>query len=115
MRVKTFSTHVVVKKRHDVRKMAGFTHGMSNIELDVREKRFNAHTEPGITFERPARAGTEGGAGIGSRKEGTHAVGRTGGTLRPRPGLVTGIGNCHWRKSINVTFCDEFRPISAVK
>ena len=33
-------------------------------------------------------AGTEGGAGIGSRKEGTHAVGRTGGILRPRPGRV---------------------------
>ena len=30
--------------------------------------------------------GIEGGAGIGSRKEGTHAVGRTGGALRPRPG-----------------------------
>ena len=86
MRVKTFSTHVVVKKRHDVRKMAGFTHGMSNIELDVYKKRFNAYSEPGITFERPARAGTEDGDGIGSRKEGTHAVGRTGGILRPRPG-----------------------------
>ena len=114
MRVKTFFTHVVVKKCHVVRKMAGFTHGMSNIELDVRKKRFNVHAEPGITLERPARAETEDGDGIGSRK-GTHAVGRTGGTLRPRPGLVTGIGNCHWRKSINVTFCDEFRPISAVK
>ena len=68
MSIKTFSTHVVVKKRHDVRKMAGFTHGMLNIELDVRKKRFNTHTGPGITFERPARAGTEGGAGIGSRK-----------------------------------------------
>ena len=68
MRVKTFSTHVVVKKCHVVRKMAGFTHGMLNIELDVREKRFNAHASPGITFERPARAGTEDGAGIGSRK-----------------------------------------------
>ena len=107
--------HIVVKKRHDVRKMAGFTHGMSNIELDVRGKRFNTHTRPGISFERQAWAGTEDGAGIGSRKEGTHAVGRTGGTLRPRPGLVTGIGNCHWRKSINVTFYYEFRPISAVK
>ena len=68
MRVKTFSMHIVVKKRHDVRKMAGFTHGMSNIELDVRGKRFNTHTRPGISFERPARAGTEGGDGIGSRK-----------------------------------------------
>ena len=65
MRVKTFSAHVVVK-RHDVRKMAGFTHGMSNIELDVHEKRFNAHTEPRITFERQAIAETEDGAGIGS-------------------------------------------------
>ena len=35
VRVKTFSTHVVVKKCHVVRKMAGFTHGMSNVELDV--------------------------------------------------------------------------------
>ena len=66
--------------------MAGFTHGMLNIELDVREKRFNAHAEPGITFERQARVGTEDGAGIGSRKEWTHAVGRTGGILRLRPG-----------------------------
>ena len=66
--------------------MAGFTHGMSKIELDVRKKRFNTHGSPGITFERQARAGTEDGAGIGSRKEGTHAVGRTGGILRPRPG-----------------------------
>ena len=48
--------------------MAGFTHGMSNIELDVRKKRFNTHASPGITFERPARAETEDGAGIGSRK-----------------------------------------------
>ena len=31
VRVKTFSTHVVVKICHVVRKMAGFTHGMSNI------------------------------------------------------------------------------------
>ena len=68
MRVKTFSTHVVVKKRHDVRKMAGFAHGMSKIELDVRGKRFNAHARLGITFGRPARAGTEDGVGIGSRK-----------------------------------------------
>ena len=68
MRVKTFSTHIAVKKCHVVRKMAGFTHGMSNIELDVCEKRFNAHAEPGITLERQARAGTEGGDGIGSRK-----------------------------------------------
>ena len=60
--------HVVVKKCHVVRKMAGFTHGMSNIELDVRKKRFNAHAEPGITLERPAWAGMEDGAGIGSRK-----------------------------------------------
>ena len=116
MRVKTFSTHVVVKKRHDVRKMAGFTHGMSNIELDVREKRFSAHTEPGNHI----RKTSQGGDGGWSRhwlpkREGTHSVGRTGGTLRPRPGLVTGIGNCHWRKSINVTFYDEFRPFSAVK
>ena len=51
MRVKTFSTHVVVKKRHDVRKMAGF-----------------AHARLGITFGRPARAGMEDGVGIGSRK-----------------------------------------------
>ena len=86
VRVKTFSTHVVVKKCHVVRKMAGFTHGMSNIELDVRKKRFNTHASPGITFERPARAETEDGDGIGSRKEGTHSVGRTGGILRPRPG-----------------------------
>ena len=68
MRVKTFSTHVVVKKRHDVRKMAGFAHGMSKIELDVRGKRFNAHASPEITFGRPARAGMEDGVGIGSRK-----------------------------------------------
>ena len=68
VRVKTFSTHVVVKKCHVVRKMAGFTHGMLNIELDVREKRFNTHASPGITFERQARAETEDGAGIGSRK-----------------------------------------------
>ena len=70
MSIKTFSTHLVVKKCRVVRKMAGFTHGMSNIELDVREKRFNAHTEPGITFERQARAETEDGDGIGSRKRG---------------------------------------------
>ena len=57
-----------VQKCHVVRKMAGFTHGMSKIELDVRKKRFNAHARPGITFERPARAGMEDGAGIGSRK-----------------------------------------------
>ena len=86
MRVKTFSVHIVVKKCHVVRKMAGFTHGMSNIELDVRGKRFNAHASPGIIFEGPARAGTEDGAGIGSEKEETHAVGRTGGILRPHPG-----------------------------
>ena len=57
-----------MKKRHDVRKMAGFAHGMSKIELDVRGKRFNAHARPGITFGRPARAGMEDGVGIGSRK-----------------------------------------------
>ena len=68
MRVKTFSTHIAVKKCHVVRKMAGFTHGMSNIELDVCKKRFNIHASPGITFERQARAGTEDGDGIGSRK-----------------------------------------------
>ena len=68
MRVKTFSAHDVVKKCHVVRKMAGFTHGMSNIELDVRKKRFNAHARLGITFGRPARAGMEDGVGIGSRK-----------------------------------------------
>ena len=32
------------------------------------KKRFNVHAEPGITFERPARTGTEDGAGIVSRK-----------------------------------------------
>lgn len=32
------------------------------------------------------RAGTEGGVVIGSRKEGSHAVGRIGGILRPHPG-----------------------------
>ena len=53
MRVKTFSTHVVVKKCHVVRKMAGFT-----------------HASLGITFKRQARVGTEDGAGIGSRKRG---------------------------------------------
>jgi len=63
--IKTFSAHIAVKKCHVVRKMAGF-----------------AHAEPGISFERPARAGAEGGAGDGSRK-GTHAVERTGGILRP--------------------------------
>ena len=68
MRVKTFSMHVVVKKCHVVRKMAGFTHDMSHFGLDVRGKRFNAHAEPGITFDRPARARTEDGDGIGSRK-----------------------------------------------
>ena len=31
VRVKTFSTHVVVKKCHVVRKMAGFTHDTTNI------------------------------------------------------------------------------------
>ena len=51
-----------------------------------------AHAEPGITFERQARAGTEDGAGIGSRKEGTHAVGRTGGILRPRKAAEKDIG-----------------------
>ena len=104
MRIKTFSAHVVVKKCHVVRKMAGFTHGMSNIELDVRKKRFNAHASPGITFERPAREShskdqpgnhirktSPGGDGGWRRhwlpkREGTHAVGRTGGILRPRPG-----------------------------
>ena len=44
--LKRFFTHVAVKKCHVVRKMAGFTHGMSNIELDVREKRFNTHASP---------------------------------------------------------------------
>ena len=36
VRVKTFSTHVVVKKCHVVRKITEFTHGMSNVELDVQ-------------------------------------------------------------------------------
>ena len=36
VRVKTFSTHVMVKKCHGVRKMAGFT-----------------HASQGITFKRP--------------------------------------------------------------
>ena len=39
-----------------------------------------------VAASRHARAGTAGGAGIGSRKEGTHAVGRTSGILRPHPG-----------------------------
>ena len=86
MRVKTFSTHVVVKKCHVVRKMAGFTHGMSNIELDVCKKRFNIHASPGITFERQARAGTEDSAGpphcVGPLFSGANA----GSILRPRPG-----------------------------
>ena len=78
--------------------MAGFTHGMSNIELDVRGKRFNAHAEPGIKFERPARAGTEDGAGIGSRKgRGPALVGRTGGILRPRPG----VSQMTWKSEAN--------------
>ena len=38
MRDKTFSTHVVVEN-----------------ELGVREKRFNVHADPGITFEKPGR------------------------------------------------------------
>ena len=38
VRIKTFSTHVVVEK-----------------ELGVREKRFNVHAGPGITFEKPGR------------------------------------------------------------
>gem|GEM_PF-6404828 len=50
------------------------------------KKRFNTHSSPGITFERPARAETEDGDGIGPLKEGTHAVWRTGGILRSRPG-----------------------------
>ena len=33
--IKTFSTHVVVKIHPVVRKIAEFTHGMSNVELDV--------------------------------------------------------------------------------
>ena len=53
MRVKTFFMYVVVKKCHLVRESAGFTHDMSHFELDVREKRFNAHASPGITFKRP--------------------------------------------------------------
>ena len=68
VRIKTFSTHIVVNKCQVVRKMARFTHGMSNIELDVCEKRFNTHAYPGITFERQAQAVTEDGDGIGSRK-----------------------------------------------
>ena len=56
-----------------MRKTAGFAHGMSKIELVVRGKRFNAHARLGITFGRPARAGMEDGAGIGSR-EGTEKV-----------------------------------------
>lgn len=63
---------------------------MSHFELDVRGKRFIAHARPGITFERPARAGAEDGAGIGSRKEGTRAVERTCGILCPHPGFC-----CH--------------------
>ena len=43
-------------------------------------------TKSTVAASRHARAGTEGGAGIGYRKEGTHAVGRTGGILRPHPG-----------------------------
>ena len=90
MRVKTFSTHVVVKKCHVVRKMAGF-----------------AHVSPGITFERQARAETEDGAGIGSRKEGTHSVGRTGGILRSRPGRMTRIPP-HLRCKVNLQECKVF-------
>ena len=115
MCVKTLSALIVVKKCHVVRKMAGFTHGMLNIELDVREKRFNTHAEPGITFERQARAGTEDGAGIGSRKRGDPRSGEDRRNPPSPSGCVTRICNCHWRKSINVTFYYEFRPISAVK
>ena len=55
MRTKTFSTH-----------------NRSKNEDDVRGKRFNAHE--GIHVAQ-ALAGTEGVAGIGSRKEGTLASG----------------------------------------
>ena len=80
--------------RAGVRGKARFTHVMYHFGRDVRRKRFSAHRklhsmEIAICKDHAAekpRAGTEGGAGIGSRKEGTHAVGRTGGILRPRAG-----------------------------
>ena len=78
MRVKTFSTHVVVKKCHVVRKMAGFTHGMSNIELDVCKKRFNTHASPG----------GDGGFRRSSPLRGSppFSGANAGSILRPRPG-----------------------------
>ena len=48
------------------------THNRSKFGHDVRRKRFNAHVGIHVAQD---RAGTEGGAGIGSRKEGTHASG----------------------------------------
>ena len=40
VRVKTFSVHIVVKKCHVVRKMAGFTHGMSILNSTCVKKTF---------------------------------------------------------------------------
>ena len=71
--------------RVPVRTKTFSSHNRSKNEHDVRGKRFNAHEGVHVM---QARAGTEGGAGIGSRKgRGPTPVGRTGGTLRPHPGV----------------------------
>ena len=46
VRTKTFSTHVVVKKCHVVRKMAGFTHDTTNIVGLCSEKRCRRYGIP---------------------------------------------------------------------
>ena len=46
VRAKTFSTHVVVKKCHVVRKMAGFTHDTTNIVGLCSEKRCRRYGIP---------------------------------------------------------------------
>ena len=116
MCVKTLSALIVVKKCHVVRKMAGFTHGMLNIELDVCEKN--------VLMLTPAREPhSKDQPGRGRRMEPALAPEKGGdprsGEDRRNPpspsGCVTRICNCHWRKSINVTFYYEFRLISAVK
>ena len=66
--------------------MAGFTHGMSNIELDVRKNvLILAPARESHSKDKPGRRRRMEPA-LAPEKEGTHAVGRTGGILRPRTG-----------------------------
>ena len=86
VRNKTFFTHVERKKCDDVRKSGLFTHAKTTICINEL---------------RPD------GDGGWSRhwlpKEGTHAVGRTGGILRPRPGRV----EVPWRDADTVDFITD--------